>query len=591
MGRVACTKGILVKEVLNAACKGLDGSLMDWIGSHCYDLAGFSGGRIRAALSVAESSGNKAAQGVIMSEKDRAAVVLQTSGENLDRRSSRGLKLELELEERLAPNSLALTNAKLQLGANRSSSYGNTKTGYLHFLSLALLDMPAFVKHPAFSFEHAARLSSGNNDFMISEAQKALWAIAHQQGAMKKALLDNAVQECLTQQMSKLKEITSKHSITVEYMKGLIGGQTHYHNPQKVQWHNMLLHTKDLEVNTANNVAAARDILVTTDKIAKELSEMGRQYHHFPKGTFRARFSPPALPKFMLSHLTNHPPVWTWSIKAGPNKGKTFQVPTVPITCDRTTPKAVQWIVAVFHSFKAHLNPIAINTDTGRVLLAWLRLYQNNLYLHFHTQLKAHSSRRKNAPLPKPAPGTPNPAPTGPKADRTCPQEGSLEAKVVALRTEIQSLKGKLYNYISTHEACCCRNDPPTSSSSSEADAEAGDPPSEPSQPPFELLTQRPDGIMIPDSNPPTWLTTVLSRIDLPPAFTGALFVPGQLANHLPRDATDVIKLHYHGSPPFCLAVHADRSLWIAGSASVDHSQITTIIKLPPDPTVPTARS
>ncbi|KIK21553.1 hypothetical protein PISMIDRAFT_12179 [Pisolithus microcarpus 441] len=84
----------------------------------------------------------------------------------------------------------------------------------------------------------------------ISEAQKASWAIARQQRAAKKALLDNAVQEYLMQQTSKLEEIASKHSITVEYLKGLIGGQMHYHNPRKVQRHNVLLHTKALEVNT-----------------------------------------------------------------------------------------------------------------------------------------------------------------------------------------------------------------------------------------------------------------------------------------------------------------------------------------------------
>ncbi|KAI6125000.1 hypothetical protein EDD16DRAFT_1474647, partial [Pisolithus croceorrhizus] len=152
----------------------------------------------------------------------------------------------------------------------------------------------------------------------ILEAQKASWAIARQQRAAKKALLDNAVQEYLTQQTSKLEEIASNHSITVEYLKGLIGGQTHYHSSWKVQRHNGLLHAKALEVNTgtyflsthiqkmvkdderlqnltweeleqhivalnehrdtkihgvrANNVAAARDVLVTTDRIAKELT-------------------------------------------------------------------------------------------------------------------------------------------------------------------------------------------------------------------------------------------------------------------------------------------------------------------------------
>ncbi|KAI6113198.1 hypothetical protein EDD16DRAFT_1704258 [Pisolithus croceorrhizus] len=158
----------------------------------------------------------------------------------------------------------------------------------------------------------------------MSEAQKASWAIACQQRATKKALLDNAVQEYLTQQTSKLEEIALNHSITVEYLKGLIGGQTHYHNPRKVQRHNVLLHVKALEVNTdhpsrtkysltgiqkmvkddewlqnltqealeqhvitlnehrdtkihgvqANNVTAAQDVLATTDRITKELTSL-----------------------------------------------------------------------------------------------------------------------------------------------------------------------------------------------------------------------------------------------------------------------------------------------------------------------------
>ncbi|KAI6094287.1 hypothetical protein EDD16DRAFT_1503417, partial [Pisolithus croceorrhizus] len=164
----------------------------------------------------------------------------------------------------------------------------------------------------------SARVIQPRCSRQISEAQKALWAIACQQRVTKKALLDNAVQEYLTQQTSKLEEIASNHSITVEYLKGLIGGQTHYHNSWKVQRHNALLHAKALEVNTgtkyslteiqkmvkdderlqnlmweeleqhivalnehcdtkihgvrANNVTATQDVLVTTDRIAKELT-------------------------------------------------------------------------------------------------------------------------------------------------------------------------------------------------------------------------------------------------------------------------------------------------------------------------------
>ncbi|KAI5986469.1 hypothetical protein EDD15DRAFT_2373174 [Pisolithus albus] len=330
----------------------------------------------------------------------------------------------------------------------------------------------------------------------------------------------------------------------------------------------------------------------TTVPCPLRLSEMGRQYHPFPKGTFKARFSPPALPKFVVSHFAKHPPVWTWSVKAGPNRGKAFQVPTTPIACDKTASKAVQWIVSVFHSFKTHLNPIAIDPDTGKVQPAWLRLYQNNLHIHIRNQLKARPPRRRGPPPTKPAPATTNPAPSGPKADGTNQHVTRLEAEVAALRAEVRSLNEKFFKYIASHEACCQRDDSSSSSSAEAATDRDDNPPApEPPHPPFELLMQRPDGITVPDSNPPPWLTSVLSRIDLPPSFSGALFSPDSMIDYLPRNATDVLKLHFHNSPPFCLAVTADRSLWTVGSAYVDRSQITSIIKLPPDPSVPTAQS
>ncbi|KAI6101297.1 hypothetical protein F5141DRAFT_1218333 [Pisolithus sp. B1] len=83
----------------------------------------------------------------------------------------------------------------------------------------------------------------------MSEAQRASLAIAHEQRAAKKALLDKAIQEYLTQQTSKMEEVVLKHSVTVEYLKGLVGGQTHYYSSWKVQQHNALLHAKALEVN------------------------------------------------------------------------------------------------------------------------------------------------------------------------------------------------------------------------------------------------------------------------------------------------------------------------------------------------------
>ncbi|KAI5987904.1 hypothetical protein EDD15DRAFT_2371945 [Pisolithus albus] len=163
-------------------------------------------------------------------------------------------------------------------------------------------------------------------------------------------------------------------------------------------------------------------------------------------------------------------------------------------------------------------------------------------------------------------------------------------AEVKALQAEVRTLKDKLYNYIATHEACCQRSDSSSSTSSEAADDNdiGNPPPPSPAQPPFELVTYRPDGISMPVANPPSWLTTILSHIDLPPSFSGVLYVP-EHTDILPATALDVLKLHFRNSPPFCLAVDRDRSLWTVDSANVDRAQITTIIKLPPDPSIPTA--
>ncbi|KAI6023500.1 hypothetical protein BKA83DRAFT_18211 [Pisolithus microcarpus] len=83
---------------------------------------------------------------------------------------------------------------------------------------------------------------------------------------------------------------------------------------------------------------------------------------------FKAHFAPPALPKFVTSYFASHPPAWTWTVRGSPNKGKSYQVPTIPIVCKGDALRAVQWIVAVFHSFKAHLNPLAINPETEQPL-------------------------------------------------------------------------------------------------------------------------------------------------------------------------------------------------------------------------------
>ncbi|KAI6013715.1 hypothetical protein BKA83DRAFT_19144 [Pisolithus microcarpus] len=312
-----------------------------------------------------------------------------------------------------------------------------------------------------------------------------------------------------------------------------------------------------------------------------QLSEVGRQFHQFQKGTSKARFALPALLKFMTSYFASHPPAWTWTVWGGPNKGKSYQVPTTPIVCEGDAPRAVQWIVTVFHLFKAHPNPLTVDPETGRVKPAWLKLYQNNLYIHLHSQLRSHF------PPPKPAP-------PGPKAVSSHPKPASLIASEVEwLWAELTTLKEKFYKYIASHKACCTHSDSSSSSDSSEEQASDGNQtPQPPPSPLFWLVVQQPESTTVPDDNPPSWLTTTLSCLNLPQQFSEALHTPDPGILELPPCGMEaVIKLHFHNSPPFCLAVCMDRSLHVVATLGIAQGDLATFIKLPPDPSVPTACS
>ncbi|KAI6034792.1 hypothetical protein EDC04DRAFT_2604946 [Pisolithus marmoratus] len=294
----------------------------------------------------------------------------------------------------------------------------------------------------------------------------------------------------------------------------------------------------------------------------KKLSDVGKHYHSFPRGTFKARFLPPIIPKFITRHFINNPPVWTWTVKDGPNKGKSFQVPTIPVTCDKSAHKVVQWIIAVFHSFKAHLNPVAIDTDTGRVLLGWLHLYQNNLYVHLWSQLKeAHLAGSKHA-------GPPNPPQKQPSAPTVRPSPSDII--IEELWAEIASLHEKLYNLATSHEACCLHSsNPPNPTSLGPIPKEGPSPtPSHSSPPTFTLLRSTCAGV-VPNPSPLSWLTTALSSEDIPAAFMGVLYSPSSttFSAPLPQGLIAAVKLTFKGSTPFYLGILPGGILEIAPSA------------------------
>ncbi|KAI5983726.1 hypothetical protein EDC04DRAFT_2616036 [Pisolithus marmoratus] len=259
-----------------------------------------------------------------------------------------------------------------------------------------------------------------------------------------------------------------------------------------------------------------------------------------------------ALSELILSLQSS--PIWTWMTKDGPNKGKSFQVPTIPIVCEKTAPHAVHWVVTVFHSFKTHLHPVTIDTDTGKVHQGWLRLYQNNLYVHLRSQLKVP---------PPPLPPRPSLQSTcTPKATPSVVPSTTATDPVAKLQAEISSL-----------------NPSPSASLEDGSNKEST---------PRYVLKKIEDNTIEAFINPPTWLATGLKAPDLPTCFTGKLIIccPMSLGPP-PRDALEAIKLKFGGSSPFYLRVSQNGHLTV--SAMAERSLVTNSFMFPPDPSVPMA--
>ncbi|KAI5990710.1 hypothetical protein EDC04DRAFT_2911865 [Pisolithus marmoratus] len=247
-------------------------------------------------------------------------------------------------------------------------------------------------------------------------------------------------------------------------------------------------------------------------------------------------------------------------------------------------PKAIHWVVTVFHSFKAHLNPIAIDRESGEVKAGWLQLYQNNLYIHLQGQMKETTVAKRASPsIPKPP--TTAPPTAHPKAT-TLPSENLLESKLSKLCQETADLWERFTNYISSHEACCGHHSESPSESASEDGTESASP--QPQCPPPILLSLLPDGSSMPTVNPPSWLVTATAQQDLPLTFRDSIIVPSPftILKSFPEGTLEVIKLKFDGTTPLYIGTHKDGELRVSTTASAD--MVTITYNLPHDPYVPT---
>ncbi|KAG1871387.1 hypothetical protein F4604DRAFT_1583202 [Suillus subluteus] len=158
----------------------------------------------------------------------------------------------------------------------------------------------------------------------LSDAQKATRKIKRDQKTEVTKRLHEALTIHLDEQKLKIDSISHAHHVTPKYINDLIGNHTKYHTSHKVQLTNALVHAKAKEMNSdqlagsrytlaelrkmvgddsrmqkltkdekanyitalkehreqkvvsvrGNNIAAARDVLLTTERVVKELDDL-----------------------------------------------------------------------------------------------------------------------------------------------------------------------------------------------------------------------------------------------------------------------------------------------------------------------------
>ena len=303
------------------------------------------------------------------------------------------------------------------------------------------------------------------------------------------------------------------------------------------------------------------------------LSDVGKHYHGFPKGTFCSCFAPPAVPRSVLRYLSTYPPSWSWTTKAGPNAGKSFNVLSVPTSCGKDSPRVIQWIISIFHAFKSQLAPPALDAETGRVLPGFVCIYQNNMLLHF--RLQQAQSRLKPPTLPKASSGTPPPPTSVSAADFA-----ELKAELMALQAEFEALKRSLGSQSSDASS----SSPSLSLQTAPTVLPANHPPPTP--------TSTMSSVQESTSHPQhSLLQLILNNECYPPLFKhiDSSMVP-IYSHSIPNDVQAVLNVQYPKGSPRFMGFDSNGDLWV--SAQAPHELIQMVLWATPQwplpPPIPT---
>ena len=210
----------------------------------------------------------------------------------------------------------------------------------------------------------------------------------------------------------------------------------------------------------------------------------------------------------------------------------------------------IQWIVSIFHAFKAQLAPQAISQETGRVLPDYVKLYQNNMLMHFHSQ------QAQSRATPKPTPSQTNrPSPGQP------PSQSPQGLTIAELLSKIEELRLDFEKFKRAHEASSSEDSSsPVSSPQAATTVLPNDPPSPLSSTSFMSIVE--ESTAHPDH---PWLTPIIEHRHSPIFIQCIDSSMAPIYSHaMPNDVQQVAAVSYPKASPRYLSVDSNGDLRVS---------------------------